>query len=457
MSSRTYTTLRRELIQKAQRLNKAIRSRNQELVDTLTEQVRALVARLSKVMSHLELNRILAAAGLVLALGTSPTQLHAQSFAPPVVNPFGLIDVLQGAWIEFADLDGDGDLDGIAGGYSGYYSSVIYFENVGNANQASFAAQQVNPFDIEVMTDGFLLPAAVDIDQDGDLDLMLSFEYGILFLENTGSATDPSFASPQVNPFGITPTEYMFSPTFADLDGDGDLDLMVGSYYYDDYTYNAPVIYLENTGSATVPEFAQPVLNPFGLTGGYYFSFPTLVDLDADGDLDMLLGDRYEYYSGSYDSKLLYFENIGDEANPEFAEPQENPFGLSGGYYISYPSFADMDNDGDQDLFIGEVSADDDYFGRFVYYENLGSSNVTPIADSDRIRIYPNPASGIVYLTSDISIRSIEVIDVLGRKVNYASSVSQLDINKLSAGLATLRVTDIEGRVFVNRFIIVHE
>jgi hypothetical protein len=75
------------------------------------------------------------------------------------------------------------------------------------------------------------------------------------------------------------------APTFADLDGDGDLDAVVGAS-------DGKLHYYENTGTAVNPLFAAPVANaPFGLSDVGTYSMPTFADLNADGRLDAIVGD----------------------------------------------------------------------------------------------------------------------------------------------------------------------
>ena len=81
-----------------------------------------------------------------------------------------------------------------------------------------------------------------------------------------------------------------FALIFADLDGDGDMD-GIGGGYYGDFQY------YENTGTANAPAFAAPVQNPFGLTTVYYSTLASFADLDGDGDLDILRGVMGGYYS----------------------------------------------------------------------------------------------------------------------------------------------------------------
>jgi large repetitive protein len=243
--------------------------------------------------------------------------------------------------------------------------AVAIYIGVSFPNQASaqsFSSPQLNPFGITA-TYTLAAPVFADLDGDGDLDLLVGEGYGsIQYYENTGTASEPQFAAPLNNPFGIDSAYYIAFPALADLDGDGDLDLLVGEYN-DDYYYGG-MQYYENVGSATNPQFAEPQLNPFGLTRTYYWAFPTFADLDGDGDTDLLVG---EYYGA-----LQYFENIGSASNPQFAAPQVNPFGLDSiNSIVVFPTLSDLDEDGDLDLLVG-VYGDD---GLMQYYENTGSSS----------------------------------------------------------------------------------
>ncbi|MDP2903294.1 MAG: hypothetical protein Q8N96_09340, partial [Methylovulum sp.] len=64
-------------------------------------------------------------------------------FTSPVTNPFGLTDV--GVWAspDFADIDGDGDLDAFVGEHQG---NTLFYRNTGTANAPVFDAPVTNPF-----------------------------------------------------------------------------------------------------------------------------------------------------------------------------------------------------------------------------------------------------------------------------------------------------------------------
>jgi uncharacterized protein (DUF2141 family) len=276
-------------------------------------------------------------------------------------NPLDGFNVGPNAAPAFADLDGDADLDLVSGED---YGTFRLLENITPIVNPNFAKQTglANPFDGFSTYGGYSTPVLADLDHDGDLDVVSGAYYGTFhYFENTGPVTNPAFVEQTgaANPLDGFSTGYDSTPTITDLDDDGDLDVVSGSYY-------GTFAYFENTGSGTSPIFVERtgIDNPLDGLGAGSYSAPTLVDLDGDGDFDLVSGE------GSYYGEFLYFENTGSAISPSFVERTgaANPLDgfMVGGF--STPTFVDFDGDLDLDLVSGED------LGTFFYFENTGSA-----------------------------------------------------------------------------------
>jgi len=249
---------------------------------------------------------------------------------------------------QFADIDGDEDPDLFVQENT---NEVIFLENrtddVGNAK-------------LEWMTDKFMNLTVgewfrfVDMDQDGDYDLLAEQPYSyIRYYRNDGSPQNPEFTQ-VVDTLRDVKGEPLFSdrqniPNVTDIDCDDRLDLFIGRL-------DGTVMRYESTGldENDVPRFKLvnkkfediEIVNQFGsLHGANTMAFS---DIDNDGDVDVFWGDFFE-------SSLLLLENRGSCRNPSFqGEPQpfptSNPVKTSG---YNAATLTDWDLDGDTDLFLG--------------------------------------------------------------------------------------------------------
>ena len=284
------------------------------------------------------------------------------AFQTSTTNPFGLTTVGTRSTPVFADLDGNGVLDLFVGNGDG---NTTYFENTGTSANPVFSASTTNPFGITDVGAN-ASPTFADVDGNGNLDLFIGSKDGnIAYFENTGTPASPSFASASLNPFGVATISGLLPgayPTFADLDGNGNLDLFVGAK-------DGSIHYFENTGTASTPAFAASSVNPFGLSSLTGQAKPVFVDLDDDGDLDLFAGDGA--------GNIVYFENTGTSTSPAFTASSSNPFGitpLAAGN--ANPAFADLDGNGILDLFVGSND------GNVVAFTNAQVPDHPPVAGS---------------------------------------------------------------------------
>ena len=308
------------------------------------------------------------ATGLPASAARAQTPVFLERTGP--LNPFdGVLDSEQSA-VDLADIDADGDLDMVAGLYSGFFRWV---ENEGTDTAPDFQLLSPHPlssfpFDCIPCFTPAVSPAFADLDGDGDLDAMYTGrENGFQYLENTGTASVPAFTrrAGAANPMdGLSVGGSFGAIEFADLDADGDLDAIVGS---DDLFFR----YFENQGTPTVPAFVHVTGagDPFdglftpdsGADGSR--NVPSAGDVDGDGDLDVVVG---SYYGGVFS----YYENVGTPQSPAFLRRTgtDNPFdGLSVGEH-SAPDLADIDGDGDVDMVSGSSRF---YANDYFYYEQI--------------------------------------------------------------------------------------
>lgn len=382
-----------------------------------------LFATVRNLLSRKELKKILAAAAFLICIGT----VNAQTFAPAVNNPFGLTNPGDYILPSFADMDGDGDLDIIAVSYN---TSLIFYENTGTATSPSFAAPQTFAFGLYPI---IFRPVPADIDDDGDLDIFSGEYYGAYkYFENTGTGTNPSFAPPVTNPFSLDSADELGFPVFADLDNDGDMDLLSNEYY-------GNFKYYENTGTASSPNFTAPLTNPFGFSiSSPYEACPAICDLDNDGDLDVLTG------SWGYGGNMYYYENSGSISAPNFTgTPLLNPFGISEAALISVPTFGDIDNDGDMDLIVGDST------GNFIYYENTTIGSISNFNNNNPLTfsVSPNPANEYICIAINTAKNkfNLSIMDVTGKLIYESpveNSVTTLSTEVLSKGVFIVELSD---------------
>jgi hypothetical protein len=309
--------------------------------------------------------------GVAVAIETyNPPPIARSStpaFAAATSNPFGLAIVGSYASPSLVDIDGDGDLDAFIGEF---YGSILFFRNVAapGATSPDFTPAGTNPFGLESVRLK-AKPNLVDIDGDGDLDAFIGNSNGdILFFRNTAlsGSTTPAFTTAASNPFGLTNVGEDASPSFVDIDGDGDLDAFIG-------TKQGSTLFFRNTATSgsTTPAFAAAVTNPFGLEDVGRYATPSFVDIDGDGDLDAFIGESF--------GTTLFFRNTASPGAtvPAFAAASTNPFGLTDLGSAAKPSLVDVEGDGDLDLFVGNLD------GKILFFRNtapiLGVSS--PIAN----------------------------------------------------------------------------
>lgn len=283
--------------------------------------------------------------------------------------------------------------------YKGYYQNnelkFTFYRDLFFPGQNGPVNVYVQPGDI---------PAIVDIDKDGDLDI-LSFEvlgaqlpyYRNMRVEE-GLPCDSMRMVLSTNCWGqFYQTIYQGvilnslckgneggsnkkqrhtgnCIEFLDIEGDGDLDFIGGNI-----TFSTAQL-LFNNGSGIVN--AQDTM--YNMNGHVLnlpvWPVPNHVDFDQDGDKDLLFSVHTEGISSANYETITLYKNLGTDANPNFVYQHDtllmNDMIDRGSY--SYPSFFDFNKDGKPDLFVGSEGMLNNSTGqtnaRLSYYKNTSSS-----------------------------------------------------------------------------------
>ena len=253
-------------------------------------------------------------------------------------NEHVLSDTADGPRSVFAaDLDGDGDLDILTA--SEFDNKIAWYQSNGGL-PVTFTDEIV----ISTAAIGAWSVFAMDVDGDGDTDVLSASDGDnkIAWYENDG-ALFPTFTERVIS----TDALGAHSVFAADLDGDGDTDVLSGSLS------DTKVAWYENDGQSP-PTFTEHVLSTDTTAFGSRSVLAT--DLDGDGDIDVL--------STSFAGEIAWYENDGGSP-PTFTERVISTTASGGSGLCA----TDLDGDGNIDVLSAAA--------RIAWYESDGGSPPT--------------------------------------------------------------------------------
>ena len=294
--------------------------------------------------------------------------LNNPSFSKITDNFILSADLGSYSYPSFGDIDNDGDKDL----FMGCDRSVGFYRNTGTSTAPAYnLVDDSLPLNISNFN---FAPAIGDLDGDGKKDMVVGY-YSLArlkFFKNTGTVANPVFTltASQMDTMNLSQAS---APCLADIDNDGDLDLLAGNS-------SGRVTYYRNNGSAASFNF-QFITNNYASVNVGNDASPTLGDLDGDNDLDMLVGNRL--------GQIAFFRNTGSVSSPSFTFVTSNYAGINA-FQNSVPVIVDLNSDTDPDLILGNIK------GGLYYYENWDVFGIQQIGSEipqefSLYQNYPNP------------------------------------------------------------------
>ena len=249
----------------------------------------------------------------------------------------GSVDVFGAPSPNFADFDGDGDLDLLCGEF---LDGFTYFQNIGSRTDPKYAPGRVVTLGDSLLKMHLcmLVVTGLDWDRDGDTDLIVGQEDGrVALVEHTGKVLDgmPQFAAPRF--FQQIADELKFgalsTPVGVDWDADGDDDIICGNTA-------GEIAFIENLDGKMPPKWAAPKLlaaggetirimaGPNGSIQGpaeakWGYTTQTVADWDHDGLLDIVVNSIW--------GKVIWYRNIGTKTEPRLAAAKPVQVAWKGG------------------------------------------------------------------------------------------------------------------------------
>ena len=362
-----------------------------------------------------------------------------------------MIDLGRGAYPVLIDLDGDSIIDLVIANKETYNgvddtpTTILLFRNSGTQTQPVFTYTST----VDVSTYGIesVFPALGDIDGDGDIDLIVGDELGLLHrFDNTAEIGDwPIYTvtalSLSDDSGEIIDVGQFAAPQLIDIDSDGLLDLVVGEK-------NGTLTLFLNCGDVETLDLCKIVSDAFGddwgdihvtnILGINGYSTPALYKDDLG--IHILVSNE----TGTVQSFGFVsddFETALEESNSEVLAN-----GLGGQGFRAGAAFADLNNDSIVDCLLGIQN------GGLICYLSSDSTTSGTVSPSPQdlgisITLFPNPGNTILNwrITSHLTLEPIfiEVRNQLGAIVynNTATLNGNISTDTWSNGvyIITLR------------------
>lgn len=361
-----------------------------------------------------------------------------------------MIEVGDNAFPVLFDYNNDGLLDLFVGNFGyfdlsftdNYESKIALFENTGTASDPKFTWVTDDFQNISSLGLGQgLYPTFGDIDNDGDIDMIVGNHDGKLALltnsSNSMSVMTLSLAVAQMEDdnAAVIDIGYAAKPQLYDADGDGKLDLIIGEE-------NATLNYLNNIGTSSNPIFR--------------IQDETFGDVDVSvwwttigNSTPCFFKDNQnvtQSFVGSETGQIFHYSNIDNNLQGAF-DVNDTMVGRIAIGTNSAPTVGFLNNDTIPDIIVGNERG-----GLSLYY---GTSDISIAINENKphdLVLYPNPVKDILNIKSETQVKSYEVIDTFGKVVLSGNNTSAISTQGLAKGIYIVKVS-LDSQTVLRKFI----
>lgn len=360
----------------------------------------------------------------------------------------GMIELGEGAYPVLFDANADGKKDLIVG-HMGYYngssnvSKLAYYQNIGTTTAPSFSLITKDYQNLSAYNIYFMAPTFGDLNGDGDLDLLIGENNGTLhYFENTAGAGNPAvFANHVANYQAIDIGNFAY-PQLYDVNKDGLPELVIGGQ-------NGKLSYYRNAGTAASPAFGLQTSTFGGVDvrqQGFISGYSVPYMYDQAGVTKLLVGSEI--------GNIYLYDNIDGNLSGTFNRVDTNLFHINEGTRCAV-AFEDVTNDGKRDLFIGNHAGGLAFFNSTNVNE-VGVNEYDGLAEA--LNVFPNPAHNELKVhlnTTTLEECHFKIVDLLGHHIKTISSFNKnmvIDISDLDNAMYLLEVCDSKGRRVITKF-----
>lgn len=344
----------------------------------------------------------------------------------------------------FFDVNGDGLKDILlgSGGFRDNVNPVIYkllyYKNTGTAANPKFDLQDNDFLDISTLNVKDIVPAAGDIDNDNDTDLVVGLSDGrMIYWENTAVTGSP----PNLTYKGILKDSLNnaisigsnATPYLIDLNRDGKTDLVIGERngnlnYYKGNALNSIKF------SFVTDSLGKVKIKTNNIAIGY--TQPCFADVNNDGKYDLILGTNT--------SGLQFYDNIEDHLNDTFTYTSPIVDDYLGSRTTS--TITDITGDGKLELLTGNIDG-----GLIIFSQDpppdfsVGIKN--NFIEKLNFDVYPNPANNQLYinlngLKNNVQLQLYNLVgqEIITKKYDMQDEIL-LNTNSISNGMYLLKIS----------------